>query len=547
VQFNKLIMQLIDGTRLPSYEDTISEAKVRISDSEWVALIAYYLTLVALHTGEPKITPELFSTSRGIDNEQFTRRLKKHRNAAEAYKRRNDHRELVNEYLKPKLADHIKSLSKTIRSPRKTADNIKAVANYLLAKKSNSDITQQDFATTSGIANSKFSQLLRTHRIEAEAYNNLRGDTADSSSKSGEDKLVQHKKMLPLFGKELWLKGNNTHKQILKSFSNAHNLDKNLLDSLWTNLKDTLQLKNAVRAALGMSPEEPKKPVRKPKPTITVEKPTLMKGRGGYAPKFKGPLDDAWLNLAAAIERRGLTKRLILDNAHLVGVSVIRKVKKFPSAWRDKHIIRWMSSHSDEYVKLAGPKIEQQLREQGLWNPPQETTAKAMARPTTTPSPAEKEPWEHLASWRHNRKPKVLIIGGIANRMLEAHQWVYRYFDINYIEVGVGTGRGNSSTSRITNLVSAPTNDLILLMSGYMGHSQSGAVTSAVHPSVPLVLKSGTKPLRSINQAATAVKDKGTAPWFVEAFEAEKGPIVDSLDQDIYNLLERIGLERLLA
>ena len=33
-------MQLIDGTRLPSYEDTISEAKVRISDSEWVALIA---------------------------------------------------------------------------------------------------------------------------------------------------------------------------------------------------------------------------------------------------------------------------------------------------------------------------------------------------------------------------------------------------------------------------------------------------------------------------------------------------------------------------
>lgn len=566
--FDKFINQILEGDSAQKYIKLLAEASRRVvmDEAAWIALIAHYLDLWELHghkstpkrirpvkrtsrssylgmksatvwdpeTGEP--TPEGFALWRGIDPDLFMRMFDKYKSKADQYRRTQQHRNVLQTVLRPDIKDFIMRFKRKgrMRDPRKTFKDVQLVASYLDAISVDTSVTVEDYAKTTGISASRLYSLIKKHRSEAEAYRYLRAHKESVPAPQPPYKLSvadrkthklnkrkQYLKLIPELKKKIAI-GTNVGRGVedsIKSFAKSKLLDSDYLSSLWNEVKE----------------KEVK--VIKVKPLRKSKKPKLFRGKGGYRTKRKGDDLDAWVELADDVRVGGLTDYLVLQYADLVGVNVIRKVKKFPDDWTDSDILLWMKQRSSEYIRLAKPELERKLKEMDLWEPPKKPAVPSFQRRVAEIRPQEVAP----------QKKNVLIIGGVKSRTLKSHPWIERDYNVHYIEAGRTSGRQGAVLSQIKSAAASGKWDLIIVMSAFTGHDASTTAETAAHIGTTIISRHDMKGIRSIHQAARGLKKLGRAEWFVNNYEDEKGVISDSMDLIVYNLLETIGLEILAA
>lgn len=574
MRFDALINQIIEGDCVQDYINLLAEATVRLDDEGWIALIAHYLDLWELHghrnvptrlrplrrtkptsiggkqpvsvvdpeTGEP--TPEGFAEWRGIDPDLFMRMFERYKNKAEAYRRTQQHKHVLGRILKPDIKDYIRRFSRVgrVRDPKKSFEHVRIVADYLNAKSVDSSLRADDYAKSIGISPAMLSVILRKYRAEAESYRYLKAKDAPIPSPSPtykvskkareqykENKLEHYKKYLPDLDRQITvgLSVGRTLSNIISYFAREHMLDSKLLDKMWNDYSEEKTRRSRITQATTL-----------PAPIVKPDKPDLFRGMGGYRTKRKS-VDDIqpWIDIADAVEQGGLTDHLVLEYADLVGVRVIKKVKKFPTSWNDSDIIKWMKQNASDYIRLAKPKLEAELKKKGLWNPPAKPSI-----PTLRSIPRE-TPSEPIVG----DKKSILIVGGVGNRALKAHPWIKQNFNVHYIDAGRTAGREGAVIPQIKSAASSGKWDLVIVMSAFTGHDVAEAAPQAVPYGTPIISRHNQRAIRSIHQAAQGLKAMGTAEWFVSKYEEEKGVISDSMDWVVYNLLETIGLEMLVA
>jgi hypothetical protein len=570
------------------------------SKAAWIALVAHYLELREIHkksemkwakkkpkgiikdpvtiadpeTGQVQLRPvkgkrkketavqELdpgdFARWRGIDPILFDKMVDRYQKRAERFLKTKEHKNIMRKVLRadPQLRRLRYERKKgRKRNPADTLKQVMITAKYLTAKQRSPWIKQKDWAARNNVSDSNLSRLLRTYRSEAEAYMALKKGgheigEPEPEQVSSKEKDAYHKEredsvkgLLPQLASQISKarrERGTSLKATVAAFAKEHNVDADLLEKTWLKLKNTPAVRTAVAKEMGLTP-----PVRKrrgPKPKPKPDKPRLIRGGGSYRGKRKGEkVDDAWMELAIAVEKEGqITDAMALHYADLVGVRVIKAVRSFPAKWGDSQIAKWMEDKRASYVTEAKPKLEAKLREMGIWNPQKSTITKL-------PVPRIGEPAKLLPD--PTQKRAVLIVGGVKSRVLAAHQWLSNEFDVTFISAGRTAGKaGTAQISKIRSAASSGKADLIIVMSAFIGHYESDAViSSAPKDSIVIERYSGGKRIRSIGHAAMALKNQKLAPWFVDAYEKEKGTIQDSLDQIIYNLLQGTSLETVFS
>jgi len=208
---DELICQLLESNCVDNYIDLLEARRITLDEEGWIALIAHYLDLWEIHgrkatpkrirpiaqvkryegssinkrnkpisvwdpeTGEP--TAEGFALWRGIDPEQFMKMFDKYKARAERYRRTQKHKDVLRramQYDLPVLLGTLKPKA-SYRSPTKTFEHVKIVADFLAAKEADPKLKQSDYASEVGLSQAFLSRLIRTYRTEAAAYVHLKG------------------------------------------------------------------------------------------------------------------------------------------------------------------------------------------------------------------------------------------------------------------------------------------------------------------------------------------------------------------------------------
>ena len=581
------------------------------SKTAWIALVAHYLELREIHekskmkwaskkpkgiikdpetirdrelgnvvrrpvkgkrkkeTAVTELDPRDFARWRGIDPELFSKMVERYQKRAERFRKTQTHKNIMRRVLRadPQFRRLRYGKQTRRRNPEDTLKQVALVAKYLVAKERSPSTTQQDWAKRNNVSNTNLSNLLDKYRQEAEAYIALKKGgheigEPEPASLSKKEKDVYHqakednlKPLLPALAAEISKENRESRTPAgttIKVFAARNKVSATDLSDVWYKLKDTYSVKDAIAKKMGTAP--PKAPVKKrrgrpPKPKVV--RPVFKRGLGGYKISRKGEdIPDAWMELAIAVEKDGeITDAMALHHADLVGIKIIKAVKSFPEKWGDNKIAEWMLKQRADYIRNAKPKLEAELKEQGLWNP-QKTTVKNLPTPVKGMPAAviQADPWIGLKGWHEARRPRVLIIGGLPARNLKAHLgWLGRYFKLNTLGTQQTGKKGTGSVNFIRNAVHANDPDLIILLSGFMRHSEINAAKNSAKPGVPVVSNVKNKALKALGSAAAGAHQQYVAPWFVDAYEKEKGKITDSLDQIIYNLLEGTSLETIFC
>jgi hypothetical protein len=554
---------------------------VKLTDKVWISLIAHFLDLNRLSGVDPdtgkvvdpaalkksikalpasgvdpdtgEVTAETFAKLRGIAPETFKLALTKYKDRAEKYRKIAEFKRIMRGVLIPKAEfTHQRFKSGRRLDPKIVLNRIKLAADYLNAHDKDPSLTLSKFASSKGVTQTFVTTSIAKHRAEAEAYRGLlrSGEEVGAPQERipvSKKERKEHKEQKEKFWKPIILElgkqivdaqTNGVEPSIaIKVFSKSDLAKESKVDNPDILLKAWRKYKEKWRNDIAIYTGHESKRIKK-----IQNKPILQR----QAKVKRTSLENAWQDLALDVEKHGLTPAIILRYSDLVGVHTIKKVKKFPKQWKDGDILKWMSSNADTYVSLAKPKLEAELKEMGLWNPPSSAKDKARITGSSSSIDKSKEVKAQLTGWHKETKPKVLIIGGVKSRTLTAHPWLYKYFNVSYVESGRTSGR--AATSQIHDAVSSGNADLIIVMSGFIGHSEYNVALDAASKLSIVVTRLGTKPIKSILHAAFALKQSGKAPWFVNAYELEKGKLhEDLMDWNIYTLLESVNLEYLLV
>ncbi len=568
--------------------------KVTLDEPTWIALIAHFLDLSEIHekslktwakhkpkgiikdpititdpeTGSPErrevsvstrknarivseIDPAGFAEWRGLEPKKFTRMVDKYRKKAEAYRRTSAHKLTLRLITRPKPEWSWERKKPGRRlEPTKVFERIKILARYLNAKEHDSSLTMEEFAKTAGIGHQTYlSSQLKKYRPEAEAYRHLvnigaeipqpiarKTTTAAEKSLLIKEERKEYKPHVVLLGKEIVYGHYRGRKasETIKDYAKKESLNLNKLTMWYDRLKDALETKVEIAKLTGAKPPEGRKRGRKPKPKKKVVERPKLQTRGSYRAQKKPDAEiDAWVSLADDVEKKGLTRALIVKHADLVGVRVIKRVRSFPTSWGDKQIKNWMHQNVDEYVTLAGPKLEAQLKELGLWNPP----AAKRSQVVIPSAPVEESPWRDLSGWTKPGKPRVVIaVGHEGERNIRGHlPWLQKYFDVKVIKPPTFSTVGNSPA------------DVIIALTRFLKHKDSDRLERNIPPGTTYVNKSRSGPLGGIAAAVVAMIDRHKALWFVDAYEKEKGNLHASADWIIANLLEGTMKENIVT
>jgi len=501
-----------------------------------------------------ELDPEGFAEWRGMDPKLFTKMLDKYERTAERFRKTTEHRRTLKKIMRPKAEWSWEKHKPGRRlDPKKVFERVKLVAAYLDAKEADRKVTITAFAKANGVSQAYFNTQVNRYTPEANAYRHLtkagedvgepesrkklatgaRKDYSASKEKEWSKRVVELGRAIKLGSLEA-----KSERAVIDDYANKTGNTSAVIKTWWDRLKDKHEIKVAIAKSIGATAPEKaprKKPgrVAKPKPL----KPTLFRGRGSYRPKRKGDEEiDAWVNLAHDVEQEGqVTDAMAMRHADMVGVKVIRAVKSFPEKWGDKQISKWMGGERDRVVREAKPKLEAKLKELGLWNPKKMRAAPKVGPTKLGPQTAEKvrEPWRDLEGWTANRMPIVAIVAGSESpkRNLQAHKWVYDYFDVREL--------WNRNVQTIANFKP----DLVIILSRFVKHMIPEIVRSNISSNTPVVDKVGGSPIGGMGSAIASMKATKTASWFVDAHNKEKG-IQESVEQIIYNLLQGHSLEQ---
>jgi len=135
--------------------------------------------------------------------------------------------------------------------------------------------------------------------------------------------------------------------------------------------------------------------------------------------------------------------------------------------------------------------------------------------PYVAPSKKQEEldPSRPLAGWTLKRRPRVAIVGGRQlNRNIKGHRaWLEGHFDVIYVPV-----KSRSITPAVKQIANFNP-DLTVILAAFVSNDAISAIIKKLPTAALTVVRHLQKDLRSIAMSITAVRERGEAPWFVDA------------------------------